>query len=525
MASSSKSTIDVEKLCADGLHAFVREVAQSKQNGNLPIILAVSRRMPHVLFWFKNTHATLEEKRTLEETEIITEIALPFIDFKKLSNFKVFIIDDVVSSGRTLTHIINLTEVITGKEVEKVFVLFCNCYSRFLLISVEHAEVNYRFSSEEEKSQIGDFISTVIALTLPIDVTYPILYFREVLEESEFKKFQLLFRDPTSRDAENYPIRVKYRMDLRIGDLQVEKDSICESFTALMPSVISNSLNNDFAKIRTYCRLHKYLVVPYAPNILTDGSILSKNLFEAKEYRKIWNVCLDNVDKDTMESYDSFDDEAYEKELKSNRSYRSLVSIANYLYSLSSFNKLATELNENLMSELGEKACKFSIGIEDLSLIVGKSVAEDILPDLMKIIDDRIVSPRKHQKVSIQSTFIPTVYEQDYTVSKYMSIPMGDSAIQTKLKAIFRNASDKRSSYPAFKLEDMEYGVEGIMESFESLGQALHVKSHIEKIEINRWVDERIDNGEIVSRYARVTEENGLSYWRRFFRLSSSLAD
>lgn len=525
MATAKTSSFDPERICINGLSRLVKAIVDSKSGNKTPIVLTISRRMPHILFWYKNTYASEEQKRILDETEIITEIALPFINFKNRQNFEIFIVDDVVSSGRTIRYVMNLTEVMSRKEVSKVFVLFCDSYSPFLLIdNDERILFGKMFAGKKEKSQIAAFIATVIAATLPIDVTYPIIYFENTAKNLTINEIHSHFRDSNSRDNDNYEIKIKYRTSLKIGNDKVNEGECNVTYSSLLPSVISNSLNNDFAKIRTYHRLGSFIVVPYAPNILTDGNLRNRELYEAPEYKKIWNVVLDNVNPSYFEAYSSFDDDSYVKELRMNRSYRSLVSLANYLYSVSSFNKIAREREEDT-PEIENKLGAYSVKQEDLNLIIGNDLSLLIMPQIENILKKKIVSPRQHKKINVPSTFIPNIFEQDYTISKYLSIPIAESDLQTKLKSIFQNALDKRDEYYAFMIEDIEYGVEGIMESFEALENALHVKTQEEKKEINKWVDERIDSAEIVSRYACVKDKQGLRHWRRFFRISSSLVN
>lgn len=541
---SVKTSLDLEALCSNGLSTLIAAISKSKQNGHTPMVLAISRRMPHILSWFKNTLASDQQKSILNDTEIITEIALPFIDFKKRPEIEIFLVDDVVSSGRTIDYVINLTEVIAKKRITKITVLFCDAYSPFLLDVIhEDIEIAKRYTNAEEKKQIVDFIATIIAVTLPIDVTYPILYFNSLQEGVELNDIHKgLFCDSVSEDNQNYTIEIKYKRDLKVASNEVKEGASNVSYTSILPSEISNSLNNDFAKIRSYNRFGEFIVVPYAPNILTDSNLKDKNLFKAAEYKKIWKEVIGSIDKTYLRSYSKFDSNTYVNELIMNRSYRSLVSVANYLYSISSFNRITKQRSELLASSEDSNSdsqstpegqhtsssvriSDFVVKEEDLNLIIGRNLSLVILPQIKYILEKKIVSPRTHEKFNVPSTFIPKIYEQDYTISKYTSVPLGEASLQMKLNAIFKNAFDKRLEYPAFLVEDIEYDVEGVMESFESLESALHIKVNEKKEEINKWVDQKIDSAEIVSRYASVEDDNGLRHWRRFFRLSSSVAD
>ncbi len=524
MTLTVDSTDNLEKVIADGMHTLLDEVEAIRNRNNYPLLLAVSRRVPHVIFWYKYTQASEKEREALDKLEIITEIALPFLQYHdQKENLEILIIDDIVFSGKTLNYIIDLTRDITGIQCPKAFVFFY--YDDFENI-LEWAEENkvtatYKYSDTEHKA-IREFISTIIAVTLPIDVSYPLFYMEGKEAPIDFKAFGTsAFKDEKAIEIDNYQLKITYKTDLSTGPVQkVKKGDSQVSYTSLLPSELSNSLNNDFAKIRVYDRLGETVIMSYAPNILADSVLRDINLFECKEYREIWNIVLASVSENLFESVSPFDNNAIVKERRSNRTSRSLVSVANYLYSISSFNRVLRE-------DTSPKTYNYVIKEKDLTLIIGKELAEKIIPLLQNIITNRLVSPKTHKKVTVESVFIPEDYYTEYTVSKYTII---DDEIDTddeidqldsNLKAIFNNARQKSTELPALTIEEMEYEVEGIMESFESIEKALMVKDYERKVEINKWVDRKIDEGELVSRYAYTYDFSGNKYWRRFFRKTS----
>lgn len=518
MAINETIIKDLKNSLSRGVNELISAILDCIKRNEIVILVAVSRRMPHILLWYKLCRATPQEREILEQVEIVTEIALPFINLHS-GNRKVntFVIDDMVSTGRTIRYVSQLTQDITGIETIRVFIFFGNSNVKILseLGNNCHIFVSHYYSGKEEKRIIVDFLSSIIAHTLPIDVTYPLLYPGKNKDELNFDILKSLFKDSQSKEIDHYESVVEYQIPLDAKvDSATEEETANTSYTFLLPSEISGSLNNDFAKIRAYVRLGSIVVVPMAPNILSDSNLTNPELFENPEYRDIWKTALDAIDSEYLEKYDPFDPGAASKERIRNRCFRSLATFANYLYSLSSFNRI-TGQNENA------KDWHFTLCPKDLDLIVGKTLASAICPQLQGILDRKIVSPRSHRRFNIGTTFIPDVYIKDYTLAKYICI--SHDSTEENLMAIFRNAREMNEECPALLTEDMEYDVEGIMESLEALENALFIKDYNRKVEINRWIDRKIDEGVIVSRYAYVANDNDKSnrYWRRFFRLTA----
>lgn len=513
MALTEKTAWGLEQSLADGMCSLINSITACRQRNEDVLIVTVSRRMPHILFWYKLCCATPEQRDVLDHVEVVTEIALPFINLKsRPRKVSVFILDDVVYSGRTIRYVMDLVQDFTGNKNFGVYVFFCEQHTMNYMgwDKDDRVKVCLAYSCNTVRKEIRDFVSTIIALTLPIDVTYPLLY--PSSDNLSLDALKSCFKDSRGQSIDNYSTDVEYRIDFgNQSETRVEKGSINRSYTSLLPSEISGALNNDFAKIRTYMRLDEYVVVPMAPNILSDFDLTNRSLFESEEYSNIWTAVLDYVDVTYLEEYSALDSGNLSRERVRNRCFRSLVSIANYLYSLSTFNRI---VNQNKIG-----VCGFSLFQKDLELIIGADLTRSIFHELQDIIDRRIVSPRTHRKLNVEGTFIPKMYVNEYTFSKYMCI--SQESLNDDLMAIFRNAKDRKAEFPALLDDEMEYGVEGIMESFEGLEEALLIKDYERKVEINRWVDRKIDEGVIVSRYANVSDSGGKRYWRRFFRLTA----
>lgn len=509
---------DFEKVVSKLMAKLLDDINKNKDCGHKPLIMTVSRRMPHILFWYKECIASPEVKTQIDRLETITEIALPFIDFKNSEiQYDVYLLDDMVNTGNTYGYIKDLIEFFSSKPVKRSYVLFPkNKAFSYEYLNSGQIEIGKIIEDDEYKT-CCEFISSIITATLPIDVTYPLLYLKEHASDFSFDSYKLKFRDAKSKDIENYEIGVGYRADLNLKDGQaIRKGDSNISYTSLLPSEVSSSLNNDFAKIRAYTRLGEFVVVPYAPNILSDDQLQDRNLFKCEEYKKVWSKVLDSIDGKYFDKYNIFEEKAQDNEAIGNRSRRSMVSIANYLYSLSSFNRILNTKNDL-------KSSDFQIKESDLTLLVGFTLAEKIHPLIQDILAQGLVSPRTHQKIKANSTLIPEQYDEDYTISKYMCVDGED--LEKDLMRVLNNAKKSRRLFPAISIEELEYSVEGIMESFESLEKALFIKDPEKKAGLYKLIDRKIDECVVVSRYAYTYDDKDERYWRRYFRMTSMNMD
>ena len=274
MSLTDEWTKKFEQILAEGMCVLIDAILSIRKNNHEPILLTVSRRMPHVLFWYRFAIASEEQRKILEETEVITEIALPFIDFHpKAKELEIIIVDDVVSTGHTIEYIIQLTKDISGFDNIPVFVFYADESSFSMKGSANAIVIFHKINDSQEKGRLRDFISTIIAATLPIDVTYPMLYVDYVDRPLNIEEVKELIKDTRSKQIDNYKVTIDYETGLTTVSpcLAIEKGNHNISYTSLLPSEISNSLNNDFAKIRVYDRMGDLVVVPYAPNILSDA--------------------------------------------------------------------------------------------------------------------------------------------------------------------------------------------------------------------------------------------------------------
>lgn len=525
MTSIDKYNENFEKVLIEGMSRLIDAIVECHNRTVEPVLVAISRRMPHVLFWFKNVLATDEQRNILDKVEVITELALPFLNHDSTEKqSELLIVDDVVSTGNTIDYVIQLVKNFSTQEKVRTYVFFAS-ESNSALLSSEYSTLDdigndigddvelsifHEIKSDAEKKALKDFITTIIAATLPIDVTYPLLY----IEDSDkvgIDNLPQILKDPRTKGNDTYEIGIEYRTDLSSKNLYqpVKKGAINKSYTFLLPSEVASSLNNDFAKIRTYRLFGRTIIVPYAPNILSDDDLYNPDLFECKEYKEAWNEVLKHI---SVNKYVADGSEAGER--ISNRSCRSLACVANYLYSISTFNRIR---NVNQASH----TLKVSVNPKDLCLIVGKTVTTLIMPIIAAILENGLMSPRTHKKIYVSAIFIPNQYESDYIFSKYLSID-GDE-LKRDVFAIFDNAKKSKNEYPALFVSDLQYKVEGVMESFESLEKDLLIKDYEKKVALNRCVDELIDKGLLVSRYAYAQGDDNIRYWRRFFRMSTSL--
>lgn len=460
------------------------------------ILIAVSRRMPRILRWLKQS-ADSRQRDILDHCIITTEIALPFLSLESSINYKVIIVDDVVISGKTLQSIFTLTSNFLF-ETPAVHVFFTLRSRNRIPFEVKYHSITESYLYEKSEAQyIFDLISGIILRNLPIDLAFPIISVSTADNrfdlESEFNRPDSIIQEDS------------YEVDIRIDD---KSDIDIHSRTILLKKELNGNLNNDFAKIRIYSKPGYYIFVPYAPNVISTDELLDPELFENPIYGKIWELVHEYVP-----SKENFFGVTALPELMRIRILKSLANIANYLYSLSSFMRF--------WSDSGcDKSIDLIFDASDLDLIFGPDLSRDVLFRLNMIKHHSATSPRMHRRVNLQSIFVPSHLLSSYTLKKY--IQLIESDFKNPLETIFKTADifsgNNKAGYNEFDFE-----VEGVMESYESLEFSMQGDSSDDNIplSLNKWIDTNIDKGLIVARYANVCDETGREYWRRFFRASS----
>lgn len=496
------------QIIMDWYNALTSYMSDCISNGRKVVVIALSRKMPRLLSWIMDSQLSVEQRRTLESLLksdfciYTTEHGIPFVfNDSTLSEANVLILDDIIISGETIGSISDEVEYFIGKKPDYLsFYAYqdvqANSISECLPVTVDGQKPARKLASE--------FSNIIADHCLPVDMEFPILHWNMGTFTGDYSGFVEIIKD-------KYDSARFYELG-RPGN---------RNFTLLVDSDAARQYNNDFAKVRIFEQTDGVKVVCYAPNVFSEVRLNSSDLFENSEYRAIWTSFLDNeiISDPVSRTTDIIiDDDDRRRHLVSQRRMHSLVVLANYLLSLS----LLIREKSNL-GLLDYPAVE--LRVDDLALITGSKLAPALTKIFNSIYERNITSTAKRMRVKLPSSIAPVGFSGLYRYLTTIILYESDSASEA-LTGIFArglNLKEKHSDLTLFELNRVNSTF--FLESYESLCERPRkmMRSPEGKLEINRTIDDMIDNGLIVPLYYFVEKEPGNFYWRRFFRASHPL--
>lgn len=486
------------KKWADNLCKMIEDI---KSRGMEPILIALSRKMPRFIDWVIETKADsiLSDYtvKTIEKTELTTELALPFLLFQSSSKAEreFIIVDDIIIHGTTIKSV-----------VKDIFLLAGDRYHLSCLFRLEPTElisyigvfefVRITPVSESEADTYIDMISDIVENTqLPIDMEFPILE----LSAHRGLSFNVLEEELKHVGLNNYAVgddNNRYSIDL--------------------PDPQAVGRNNDFAKIRFFRKGKEDSIIEIiAPHLISNQALLTtsidKRLFKDNGFfQAIWERATLKIRHDLSQPKNGY--EGQWEDMKSNFT-RSLCVFANYLYSLSIFS-LYGNLIDNGFCKQPFKGARLSK--KDLELILSADLSDIIYPLLENICESGdFFRSMMDSVLNLPHKFSPSAYSNDWERNTIISCLTADSA-KKALSRIFnyQHYSNPKFKNPYLNKERLFFG-----ETFASLIKT--IKSYFPRIDasvsVNAWIDENIDGGYVVPKYEKVKSSDGVVYWRRYF--------
>lgn len=548
----SKYNIEFGRYIDTWLRNLEAEIGQIKSLGRQPVLIAVSRKMPHFFRWILDSYLPQDDsdkwQDLLSECEYTTEHALPFL-FKEHTPalpafakdpqiadnkpYEVIIIDDTSATGATIEQIVREVRYYAAVK-PSVAVVFLSDKSSVVKLREEN---EYDIVAFDERMLVPDskidecleFVSERnLDTDLPIDMEFPILhdfgcetpiagfikdgkYDDAVNKLKEACSTSLTGADNNARSTENliYHISEEITGYDRSSNAVTESIGKQDSISIVLQDEYYWGYNNDFSKIRIFYRSGRNAVryVAYCPNVLSFSDFSDAKVFDNSEYARIWETVIGTL-QDNNRLY--------------RRTFLSLVVVANYLYSLSC-------LLRNMRQLMITDNCTLSFNKEDMRLIFGNRLLETIYQQVELILYQNIITtPKKGRYVNISDQVIPEEYADSYRLyaSTILFEKWGDEPSKT-LDDVFSLSHHKTGILNDEENEIIIPSGKGIYESYTSLHKylsSLNTDSDLTE-KIHRWIDESIDRGMIVPRYCCVNGSDNLIYSRRYFTLGASPAE
>ncbi len=490
--------------------ALIDRIKIIKENGNVPVLIALSRKMPRLVDWFVHTflpeHPDLPPKDLFEECELTTELSIPFrvaFSYKYKSNVKenYILLDDIIIHGTTLRSVAYDLFLLSKSGccgelcyLSSVF-LFNIPVNMPLNVCIDDVASLCCLNIVDVRNVISEMASRIRTANLPLDMEYPILRMKDI----EGFSSEFVYNNFKSTNK-GYTYLGKWGNTATIILKQDSERNV-----------------SDFSKVRFF-KSDRYLSFevfsPYSlPDFLETG--VNVNIFSDEKYCNLWEIVILPV-IDYFKSNSFLFDEPTAFALRQNMG-RSLVVWANFLLSLSFMTEKCLDIiPEQMKSSL-------DIYNEDIDLILGSNFREKVIDYIKQIITEKIFDQTKiNIEIEGMDSFAPQQFDAEYSLFKAYCASHSDS-IQKVLAEIFnfQNFANEMYNMPQYKFERLFYG-----ETYASLFRICAPYFHEDIIfDINSWIDDQIDNGAVVPKYELFHNKNGYRRWRRFFHAGLNIAE
>lgn len=476
-----------------------------KQDGKRPVLIALSRKMPRLIEWFLYNflpkHPELPSKELFTECELTTELSIPFraTIYKVDAEESYILLDDIIIHGTTLRNVASDLYLISqidgcGKQcyLSSIF-MYNGLVNMPSNVYTEDVDQLIPIGKEDASKVISEMARRIRTANLPLDLEYPILRM-----------------DAT----DSYSAKDVYEHFKSISDCTYLGE--WENTATLIFK--QDSKVSDFAKMRFFESDRFFSFEIFSPYSLPDylETAVDYNLFAEGSYRDLWETIIFPV-LNYFESHSFLFNEPNGFVLRQNIG-RSIIVWANYLLSVSFMIDKCVEIIPTHLRD------RLKILGDDVSLILGSRYSEMVICKIRKIVSEKLTSAVNvaNEIVGIDC-FAPKQFETEYSLFK-AHCASHSLSIQDVLARIFRFQHFANVVYdkPQYKFERLFYG-----ETYSSLTKicAPYFGEENINLDINKWIDDQIDNGVIVPKYELYTNQDGYRRWRRFFHAGLNVTE
>lgn len=492
---------------SDSFEAFDKEVrawweslssliTKKKNEKKSLIIVALSRKMPRFIEWFKNNYSFLPDIKLLDEVEITSELAIPYLfAFDDIDDKYFILVDDIliygdsiIKSATDINVLLNGTDNLSEGNIE---------FAYDIISTHEEADIFFQNEKSWGQNKINDFvdiISEAVGNDLPIDFEFPIFVTRQPVPEYALK--QWIINSFSPKDSIEKTVNNRNSVKL----INADKGLVC-----LDENSISDNATIDFFKCRFFGKEEAVAFEVFSPVVLSSYDLINRdNLFTDPTYQRLWETSTGKV-RDLIRNVLTSED--IMKSMILRKDYeQSLCVWANYLFAISAYNKeIAPAVNNGELPH-------FALSKKELNWLLGKKLESMVWNDLETILKYGVTT----DIITTKSESVPYSYSPDEFQSM-MDATKTRLKLESKDPVMMLRGVFQAQHYtnPAFKRPTLKRYYFG--ESYRSLKDMIEPFVKDSEEEIHNWIDSKIDACGIIPKYAMVKGSDGQNYWRRFF--------
>lgn len=460
-----------------------------------------------------------EEER--KEYNVVTEHALPFL-FNALSKepekvYNIYVIDDAIYFGTTIENLI--------AEINAYIKLYGLKTSEppqvFAVIKSQDAKkidgINIQANTNIRKGYSHFFVnllmSDLMSLGNTMEVEFPIITYRfdRMINDKDFySRFYNLYNESSTENSTIYKIP------------NYTSQSISDDET-LRFSILFEDKNSLFSKIRCYAKENIVRFAVMMPYNLANNSSVLDCLFDSDDsLHDLWKSIVGIVNDKMLQI-------PYQGSIVRSRQ-RTLVILANYLFSLKLFFRECEKIEKALRRYSGGNDCRPVLDRTGLIYLLNDNQFVD---EVLRIFDEYRNQPSKYLEKLYPSKSDPStsqVFEtpgypgeeekqrlQDFNSRMVFNSHNANEALsslffnQTVLVEQWYRSFDYTSNY---RLK-FGYNFQGLQKTLltESRGGSVLIDGNLSQL--HAWIDNRVDRGCIVPQYIIDHDRN---HWDRVFR-------
>lgn len=479
-----------------GLEQMMKDIIA---RGNKPVLIALSRKMPRFMDWFRENFPKLVGARLdlsiLDKAELTTELAIPFIWINgETDNLEFIILDDIIIHGTSLRSVASDLHFLTGKKSH------VSCIMR--LKDADGGD----FISDKEYGYISQ-VSVLEAYPL-IDIIADIVEKSELPIDMEFPIFSIECKNDAFAGSVFSMIKSNLEED---GVMVYDIGKNGDRFSSNIPYSRIPGRNNDFAKLRFFYKGDRVVFESISPMLFSQSELtsLDSDIFHNSLYANIWNLTTVFI-RGFLRNFRPEKNFLGWEKLKVSF-HRSLCVWASYLYSLSAYSMNAESF---LPPAISHKDVRLSY--KDLRFVLGQSQV-NMIEYLLNLAVRNLSydTSLKSKVVSLPVSFSPSAFSDDLGTLRVRAALASDNAAQVcRIIFSFQHFANPQFSNEFLYLERLFFGetYDSLVDSCEPFVSGPHLST-----DIHQWIDESIDAGYVIPKYESVKDKDGSIYWRRYF--------
>lgn len=492
------------------INQLIQEWVAKFMSDKESIHVAISRKAPRLLEWGMMSEVG-------NDLTVVTELALPFIDWKKEN--KCLVVDEAIYHGTTFEKILSLLDFVNPnwKDLAAMpLVVTTEALGSDDITS--HLTRGLKIISPEE---IPFFVDTIISkffeLGKPYDIEYPLFYvdFKKEITDSDVMSFLDRLAENQSQQYGIDKSKIDY---FKVENYCREQDRTYYTYTYCTDYLYDKGFYGmakpDFSKLRFFVRGNRLCVASMSPYTIPDQYIERRCKAFTGKFLEVWVKLFEKAYGDGHGIRGASQNAEYLYQWR-----KSMVMTINYLLSFQHFLKLKEAMLFVMGNDIDSRG--FYQDPKDIQYLFGKEMTPCILQML-----SGITSCEPNQAFLSLGKTVKSIIPSDYQKS-YKFQMAADNFRKGQTENISLMLSSMFSSMhwlvevQSRLMQRQDYSRLRFGESYASIQDRFQLVTNFSDTEllhgIHRGIDQRIDRGSIVPNYVKVKEGVAES-WVRLFR-------